>query len=61
MIQPVRTIALLPFAPTTGTSTVAPITWSYRIIPLAAEVMGYIVTPSIHINQDLATVWLNRE
>jgi peptide/nickel transport system substrate-binding protein len=40
---------------------VAPITWSYRVIPLAAEVMGYIVTPSIHINQDLATVWLNRE
>jgi peptide/nickel transport system substrate-binding protein len=39
----------------------APITWSYRIIPLASDVMGYIVTPSIHINQDLATVWLNRE
>jgi peptide/nickel transport system substrate-binding protein len=40
---------------------VAPITWSYRIIPLAPEVMGYVVTPSIHVNQDLATVWLNRE
>jgi hypothetical protein len=25
------------------------------------DVMGYIVTPSIHINRDLATVWLNRE
>jgi peptide/nickel transport system substrate-binding protein len=39
---------------------VAPISWSYRIVPLAAAVMGYVTTPSIHINQDLAEVWLDR-
>ena len=39
---------------------VAPISWSYRIVPLDARVMGYIATPSIHLNQDLAEVWLER-
>jgi len=39
---------------------VAPLSWSYRIVPLSAEVMGYVITPSIHVNQDLATVWLDR-
>jgi peptide/nickel transport system substrate-binding protein len=39
---------------------VAPISWSYRIVPLAAPVMGYVATPSIHANQDLAEVWLDR-
>lgn len=38
----------------------APLSWSYRIVPLAADVMGYVTTPSIQINQDLATVWLDR-
>jgi peptide/nickel transport system substrate-binding protein len=37
---------------------VAPISWSYRITPLAANVMGYVTTPSHFVNQDLATVWL---
>lgn len=39
---------------------VAPISWSYRIVPLAAPVMGYVATPSIHANQDLAEVWLDQ-
>jgi peptide/nickel transport system substrate-binding protein len=39
---------------------VAPLAWSHRIVPLAANVMGYVVTPSIFVNQDLATVWLDR-
>ncbi len=37
---------------------VAPISWGYRITPLAAKVMGYITTPSHFLNQDLAEVWL---
>lgn len=39
---------------------VAPISWRYRITPLAAKVMGYVTTPSIYVNQDLAEVWLDR-
>jgi peptide/nickel transport system substrate-binding protein len=39
---------------------VAPISWSYRIVPLAAQVMGYTTTPSIHANQDLADIWLKQ-
>jgi peptide/nickel transport system substrate-binding protein len=39
---------------------VAPISWGYRIVPLAAEVKGYVITPSTHTNQDLATIWLDR-
>jgi peptide/nickel transport system substrate-binding protein len=39
---------------------VAPISWGYRIVPLAAEVKGYVITPSSHTNQDLATIWLDR-
>jgi peptide/nickel transport system substrate-binding protein len=38
---------------------IAPISWSYRITPLAAKVMGYITTPSVYLNQDLAEVWLD--
>jgi peptide/nickel transport system substrate-binding protein len=37
---------------------VAPVSWGYRITPLAAKVMGYITTPSHFLNQDLAEVWL---
>jgi peptide/nickel transport system substrate-binding protein len=37
---------------------VAPISWTYRITPLAANVMGYITTPSPLVNQDLSSVWL---
>lgn len=39
---------------------VAPVSWGQRIVPLASKVMGYIVTPSIHADQDLMTVWLDR-
>src|SRR6185503_4636099 len=35
---------------------VAPVSWGYRITPLAAKVMGYITTPSHFLNQDLAEV-----
>jgi peptide/nickel transport system substrate-binding protein len=41
-----------------GEAYVAPMTWGYRLVPLAAKVMGYVATPSMHVNQDLATVWL---
>ena len=41
-----------------GEAYVAPMTWGYRLVPLAAKVMGYIATPSMHVNQDLATIWL---
>jgi peptide/nickel transport system substrate-binding protein len=39
---------------------VAPITWGYRLVPLNTKVMGYVATPSMHVNQDLATIWLNQ-
>jgi peptide/nickel transport system substrate-binding protein len=39
---------------------VAPIAWRHRIVPLAAKVMGYVATPSVYLNQDLATVWLDQ-
>jgi peptide/nickel transport system substrate-binding protein len=39
---------------------VAPMTWGYRLVPLASKVMGYVATPSMHVNQDLATVWLKQ-
>jgi peptide/nickel transport system substrate-binding protein len=39
---------------------VAPIAWTHRIVPLAGEVMGYVATPSQYLNQDLATIWLER-
>jgi len=43
-----------------GEAYVAPMTWGYRLVPFAATVMGYVATPSMHVNQDLATVWLAR-
>jgi peptide/nickel transport system substrate-binding protein len=39
---------------------VAPISWGYRITPLAAKVMGYVTTPSHFLNQDFAEVWLDQ-
>lgn len=39
---------------------IAPIAWTHRIVPLAADVMGYVTTPSHYVDQDLATIWLNR-
>jgi peptide/nickel transport system substrate-binding protein len=43
-----------------GEAYVAPMTWGYRLVPLAQKVMGYVATPSMHVNQDLATVWLTQ-
>jgi peptide/nickel transport system substrate-binding protein len=39
---------------------VVPLTWGYRITPLAAPVMGYITAPAAQLGQDLSTVWLDR-
>jgi peptide/nickel transport system substrate-binding protein len=32
--------------------------WWHRIIPHAANLKGWKITPSHYVNQDLATVWL---
>ena len=32
--------------------------WWHRIIPHAANVRGWKITPSHYVNQDLASVWL---
>lgn len=37
-----------------------PILWYNRIVPLAAYVKGWNMTPSQYIGQDLADVWLDR-
>ncbi|MBV9552647.1 MAG: ABC transporter substrate-binding protein [Alphaproteobacteria bacterium] len=34
--------------------------WWYRIVPYRAYVKGWKISPSHYINQDLATVWLDR-
>ena len=36
------------------------LTWWYRIIPYRSYVKGWKISPSHYINQDLATVWLDR-
>ena len=36
------------------------IVWWYRIIPYRAYVKGWKISPSHYINQDLATVWLDK-
>ena len=36
------------------------ITYWHRIIPLRSYVKGWKISPSHYINQDLATVWLDR-
>jgi peptide/nickel transport system substrate-binding protein len=38
----------------------APILWYNRIVPTAAYVRGWNMTPSQYIGQDLADVWLDR-
>ena len=35
-----------------------PLFWAYRIIPIAAEVQGWPMSPSHFLFQDLSTVWL---
>jgi len=34
--------------------------WQHRIVPYRAYVKGWKVGPSFYLNQDLATVWLDR-
>ena len=34
--------------------------WRYRIVPYRSYVKGFKVSPSHYINQDLATIWLDR-
>ena len=37
-----------------------PLFWARRIVPLAAELQGYAITPSYYLGQDLADLWLAR-
>ena len=41
-------------------ATSIPLFWSRRIIPLAPEVRGFVITPSYYLGQDLADIWLAR-
>ena len=34
--------------------------WRYRIVPYRSYVKGWKVSPSHYVNQDLATVWLDK-
>ena len=34
--------------------------WYYRIIPYRSYVKGWKISPSHYLNQDLATVWLDK-
>ena len=34
--------------------------WWYRIVPYRSYVKGWKISPSQLVNQDLATIWLNR-
>jgi peptide/nickel transport system substrate-binding protein len=34
--------------------------WWYRIIPYQSYVKGWRISPSHYLNQDLATVWLDK-
>ncbi len=36
------------------------VTWWYRIVPYQAYVKGWKISPSHFVNQDLATVWLDK-
>jgi peptide/nickel transport system substrate-binding protein len=36
------------------------VAWWYRIIPHRSYVKGWKISPSHFINQDLATVWLDK-
>jgi peptide/nickel transport system substrate-binding protein len=35
-------------------------TWWYRIVPYRAYVKGWKISPSHFLNQDLATIWLDK-
>ena len=34
--------------------------WQHRIVPHRSYVKGWKISPSFYVNQDLATVWLDR-
>ena len=34
--------------------------WRYRIVPHRSYVKGWKISPSHYVNQDLATIWLDR-
>ena len=34
--------------------------WWYRIVPHRSYVKGWKISPSHFVNQDLATIWLDR-
>ncbi|HVH79374.1 MAG TPA: ABC transporter substrate-binding protein, partial [Stellaceae bacterium] len=34
--------------------------WRYRIVPYRAHVKGWKISPSHYVNQDLATIWLDK-
>jgi peptide/nickel transport system substrate-binding protein len=37
-----------------------PLLWRYRIVPYRSYVKGFKISPSHYINQDLATIWLDK-
>jgi peptide/nickel transport system substrate-binding protein len=37
-----------------------PLFWGQCIIPIAAELRGFTITPSYYLGQDLADLWLRR-
>jgi len=34
--------------------------WQHRIVPYRSYVKGWTISPSFYVNQDLATIWLDR-
>ncbi len=34
--------------------------WWYRIVPYRSYVKGWKISPSHYLNQDLATIWLDK-
>ena len=34
--------------------------WQHRIVPHRSYVKGWKIGPSFYVNQDLATIWLDR-
>ena len=34
--------------------------WYYRMVPHRSYVKGWKISPSHYLNQDLATIWLNK-
>jgi peptide/nickel transport system substrate-binding protein len=34
--------------------------WRYRIVPYRSYVKGFKISPSHYVNQDLATIWLDK-